>query len=240
VRSSQLGRHPILHDGVDFILVHFNTRRFHDFQQANAKVSTVHPELVALDALGRGGQLGTALTKQGLFNLVTRRGLRPFQHGLGLAFNFGLIQTDTFAQRRDNLFGHIGFGVVFEQQVERRHHAQTPNRVATKACAHDRQVCRTDQVGNHALVEWIDGITEFFGKFSKGLADGLDLGADQVFKALGKFRLGLAGLVVELGSSCVCVCAYICVYAVKNTREIRHVVVYEGYHGYFVQANHGG
>ena len=55
-----------------------------------------------------------------------------------------------------------------------------------------------NNVGDHGLVEGIDGTSEDLGELLEGLTDGPDLLSDKVAVLVGESSLGLAGLVVNL------------------------------------------
>ena len=198
VRSTQLGTHPVFHNRVHFVLVHFDANVFHNLHHTNSEIPTVHPELVTLDRLGNGSERRTAFALQGRFDVGARGTGRPVLHFLGLLADFLFVQSDTLKERRDNLFRHVLFRIVLEQQFECRDHTQTPDLIPLEARVHDNQVRGSHQVCDHVLVEGIDREAQFFGEIRKGLSDRLDLGPDQVLEAPGEFSVGFTGLVVEL------------------------------------------
>jgi len=202
MRLSQLIRHPIFHDGINLILVHFDTHQVHHLEQSDTKITTVHPVIIALGGLGnfrQGRRRIVLFAHERRFDIGARLVLGPkFQGG-----RFGAHVLDVHARRReqrlDNGFSHfVTFRIILEQQIERGDQSEAPKRISLEAGIDGNQMRRADQVGNHVFVQGIDRVTQFLRKLGKSFADGPNLGTGQVSESTGKVRVGLAGLVFGL------------------------------------------
>lgn len=190
--------HPFLHYRVGLVRVLLNADRLHHLDKAKSEESGVHPELVGLGGRGDLGDGRVALTPQSGGNLVLGLALDPTGDGGSLRTDGVLVEAGGLEEGGLDLGPGTGLGVILKEKVKGGHHAKGPDGIALEAGIHGDEVGGANNVGDHGLVEGIDGTSEDLGELLEGLTDGPDLLSDKVAVLVGESSLGLAGLVVNL------------------------------------------
>lgn len=195
-----MGRHPVFHDGVHFILVHFNPGLFHDLQKTNSEKFRVHPEFVGLDIVRDGSENAITAVLHNFLNFFLCLSFNLGQKSIGVSADGSLIEVARLEQGGRDSFVHAFLGVVLQQKFESGKDTNRPDGITDEASIDGDQVDGTDNIIHHVLVQGVDGVAVLLRERSKRLSDGSDVGIDVIGSSVfaGEIGVGSTGFVGNL------------------------------------------